>query len=142
MSSTDGSSPFPLNGDGDGASRSAATLLNLALPKGTPIEAEVAVRRLVELTTALARRAAQLQEALESRIVIEQAKGVLAERYAVSPDEAFLLLRNTARFNRVKLRGLAADVVASRTTPSAFARANGGYPKPSPPPVSVARRGA
>jgi AmiR/NasT family two-component response regulator len=99
---------------------------------------ELARARIAELEE----KVAQLQAALESRIVIEQAKGVLAERYAVSPDEAFLLLRNTARFNRVKLRGLAADVVASRTTPSAFARANGGYPKPSPPPVSVARRGA
>ena len=141
MSSTNGSSPIGL--DGDGASRSAATLLNLALPKGTPPEAEVAVRRLVELTTSLARRAAQLQEALDSRIVIEQAKGVLAERYAISPDEAFLLLRNTARFNRVKLRSLADDVVASRTTPPAFERANGGrHPRPPAPPVSVARREA
>lgn len=104
---------------------SSATLLDISLPRGTPLEAEVAIRRLIELTNALARRAAQLQEALDSRIVIEQAKGVLAERYAISADEAFVLLRSAARFNRVKLHTLAAEVVSSRTTPAAFEHTNG-----------------
>jgi hypothetical protein len=103
----------------------STTLLDISLPRGTPLEAEVAIRRLIELTRVLARRAAQLQEALESRIVIEQAKGVLAERYAISTDEAFTLLRSAARSNRVKLHGLAEEVVSSRTTPAAFERANG-----------------
>jgi hypothetical protein len=93
-------------------------LLRIALPTGTPPEAEVAVRRLVELVATLARRAAQLQEALDSRVVIEQAKGVLAERYSLSPDEAFALLRRSARSNRMPLRQLAAAVVASPHTPA------------------------
>jgi ANTAR domain-containing protein len=93
------------------------SLLHIALPPETPREAETALRRLVELTTILARRCAQLQEALETRIVIEQAKGVLAERFHLEPDRAFEVLRRSARSNRVPLRDLAARVVSSERTP-------------------------
>jgi hypothetical protein len=93
------------------------SLLHVALPPGTPVETETAVRRLVELTSILARRCAQLQEALDSRIVIEQAKGVLAERFHLEPDRAFEVLRRSARSNRVPLRDLAARVVSSERTP-------------------------
>jgi hypothetical protein len=55
---------------------------------GTPVEAERAIERLLELTSVLARRAAQLQEALDSRIIIEQAKGILAERYRIDVEDA------------------------------------------------------
>jgi AmiR/NasT family two-component response regulator len=75
------------------------------------------VRRLVELTAILARRCAQLQEALESRIVIEQAKGVLAERFQLEPDKAFDVLRRGARSHRVPLHDLARQVVSSQETP-------------------------
>ena len=92
-------------------------LLHLTLPPGTPDEAQVAVRRLIELTTILARRCAQLQEALDSRVTIEQAKGVLAERFGLDPDAAFDVLRRAARSNRVALHDLAASVAASRKTP-------------------------
>jgi GAF domain-containing protein len=39
----------------------------------------------------------QLQSALNSRLVIEQAKGILAERHHISPTEAFTLMRTHAR---------------------------------------------
>jgi hypothetical protein len=54
--------------------------------------------------------AAQLQSALTSRIVIEQAKGVLAERRRISVDEAFNLLRDHARHHNLRLSDLARDV--------------------------------
>jgi hypothetical protein len=64
----------------------------------------------------------QLEHALESRIVIEQAKGVLAERYGLTVDDAFLLLRGSARAARTKIHDLAAQVAHSRETPSAVLR--------------------
>ena len=64
-------------------------------------------------------RVEQLQIALESRIVVEQAKGVLAERFQLAMEDAFLLLRYAARSSRTNLHGLAQDVVAERTTPRA-----------------------
>jgi transcriptional regulator with GAF, ATPase, and Fis domain len=55
--------------------------------------------------------AEQLQTALNSRVTIEQAKGVLAERLQVDMDEAFSLLRETARSGSRRLSELALGVV-------------------------------
>jgi ANTAR domain len=73
--------------------------------------------RLAELVVALADENANLQRALDTRVVIEQAKGVLAERFDVDVHEAFRVLRLTARSNRVRLYDLAIRVVESRQTP-------------------------
>lgn len=54
---------------------------------------------------------AQLQGALTSRILIEQAKGVLAERRQIHVDEAFAVLRGYARDHNVLLSELASAVV-------------------------------
>jgi hypothetical protein len=61
----------------------------------------------------LLERIVQLETALETRIAIEQAKGILARACGVSPDEAFGVLRKTARDSGTKLRELAERVVAS-----------------------------
>src|SRR5436309_11423459 len=98
----------------------AESLLRISVPPGTPPEAEAAIVRLLELTSVLARRASQLQEALDSRIVIEQAKGILAERYHVDVDDAFLVLRRAARSNRIRVHDLASRVVTSQETPAEF----------------------
>ncbi|NBY12904.1 MAG: ANTAR domain-containing protein, partial [Actinobacteria bacterium] len=42
----------------------------------------------------------QLSNALESRVLIEQAKGVIAERYSMSQPDAFTWLRSLARNER------------------------------------------
>lgn len=59
---------------------------------------------------------AQLHEALNSRIAIEQAKGVLAERASVEMSEAFSRLRAYARQRNLKLSAVAAAVVAGSLT--------------------------
>lgn len=55
--------------------------------------------------------AEQLQTALNTRVVIEQAKGVIAERNGLDLDAAFTLLRSTARDRQRRLGDLARDVV-------------------------------
>jgi ANTAR domain-containing protein len=114
--------------DGHAFTGPAQNLLQIAVPPGTPVEAERAIERLLELTSVLARRASQLQEALDSRIVIEQAKGVLAERYGIEIDAAFRILRRAARSNRIRIHDLAASVIASPETPAEFGTA--GLPHP------------
>ncbi|WP_405993051.1 ANTAR domain-containing protein [Streptomyces sp. NBC_00986] len=55
--------------------------------------------------------AGQLQEALSSRVRIEQAKGMLAERWQVGTDEAFIALRGHARRRRMTLDRVARAVI-------------------------------
>jgi hypothetical protein len=55
---------------------------------------------------------AELQAALDSRVVIEQAKGVLAERWQIGMNEAFQRLRANARSHNRLLSELARDVVS------------------------------
>jgi AmiR/NasT family two-component response regulator len=55
--------------------------------------------------------AEQLQAALHSRVLIEQAKGVLAERIGLEVDAAFTLMRTHARRHQIPLRAVAADVI-------------------------------
>lgn len=54
---------------------------------------------------------AQLQQALDSRVVIEQAKGILAQAYGISVTEAFERLRVHARSRNAKLQAVAEAVV-------------------------------
>ena len=76
---------------------------------------------LVAVAQTLLVRNRQLEHALQSRVVIEQAKGILAERFALEMDAAFDMLRKAARSNRVRIHVLAADVVASVATPAEIA---------------------
>jgi hypothetical protein len=55
--------------------------------------------------------AEQLRSALDSRVIIEQAKGVLAERGGISTEAAFVALRRYARGTNQRLSSLARGVV-------------------------------
>lgn len=68
--------------------------------------------RSLALLEALRTENDQLRTALLTRIVIEQAKGMVAERLDVEVDAAFERLRREARNRRMKLHALAAAVVA------------------------------
>lgn len=63
-----------------------------------------ALRRQTDLTS-------QLQHALTSRVVIEQAKGVTGERLGLAMDDAFNLLRSYARSRNLRITELAGAVV-------------------------------
>ncbi|MFE7116822.1 GAF and ANTAR domain-containing protein [Streptomyces sp. NPDC057654] len=54
---------------------------------------------------------AQLQAALDSRIIIEQAKGNLAQRHRTGADQAFVLMRSYARDHRARLTDIARQVL-------------------------------
>jgi AmiR/NasT family two-component response regulator len=90
-------------------------------PDGLDPAVAVAARALVDVATIgiLQERAihqqeviaAQLQVALNSRVMIEQAKGILAERLQSTPDDAFIILRRYARDHNRPLTQLASDVI-------------------------------
>jgi transcriptional regulator with GAF, ATPase, and Fis domain len=61
--------------------------------------------------------AEQLQHALDSRVVIEQAKGVLVARHRLSPDQAFQRIREHARAQRQNLTEVAEAVVRLELDP-------------------------
>jgi hypothetical protein len=65
----------------------------------------------------LAVTVAQLEHALASRVRVEQAIGVLAERYRLHPREAFDLLRGAARSRGSRVTDIAQDVVESAANP-------------------------
>jgi AmiR/NasT family two-component response regulator len=66
-----------------------------------------------EELAALRRENAQLRQAFESRVIIEQAKGAISARRGVTPDEGFRLMRRLARSQRRDLHECAAEVVGN-----------------------------
>lgn len=85
------------------------------------VESPADVERLTSLASRLLERTLQLEEALCSRVTIEQAKGVLAERLGLDMQSSFELLRRASRSNRMRIHDLAEAVVSSRETPSEIA---------------------
>jgi AmiR/NasT family two-component response regulator len=53
----------------------------------------------------------QLQHALDSRIVVEQAKGVIANARQTTPEVAFELIRTHARKNRATVQAVARGII-------------------------------
>lgn len=73
----------------------------------------------------------QLQRALNSRVVIEQAKGVVAERATVDMDTAFSWLRGYARENNRRLAEVAGAVVERSLAVDVLRGTGTGPPPPS-----------
>ncbi|WP_326560598.1 GAF and ANTAR domain-containing protein [Micromonospora sp. NBC_01796] len=88
----------PLNSDDIPIVQALADLASIAILH------ERAISRGEELT-------AQLQNALNSRVTIEQAKGAIAQRNGVSVDEAFVLIRRHARSTNQRLVEVAQSIV-------------------------------
>ncbi|WP_026466751.1 ANTAR domain-containing protein [Amycolatopsis alba] len=96
-------------------------LMNTREPVLSSLEMRVA-RALADAATAcvtqrhsmrdLRQTVEQLHGALHSRVVIEQEKGVLSERFGVSVGEAFSRLRAHARRRSLKMRDMASDIAA------------------------------
>ena len=62
----------------------------------------------------------QLNHALNSRILIEQAKGMISERMSVEMDQAFRILRNHARSSNERLAEVARQVTEGRLNTTAL----------------------
>jgi len=71
-----------------------------------------------------------LQTALESRAVIDQAKGVLIERYKLTPDQAFQQLAQASMNANRKVREIAEELMRTGELPGAPPRSNRGRPAP------------
>ncbi|MFD6290500.1 ANTAR domain-containing protein [Streptomyces sp. NPDC060205] len=69
----------------------------------------------------------QLHTALQSRIIIEQAKGLLAARRSISLNEAFEIMRRHARRHRLLLSSVARDVIDT----GSMLRSSAVLPQPS-----------
>jgi len=89
--------------------------------RALPAEIAAELERLVVYADAQERKVSQLQAALDSRVVIEQAIGVLAERFDLPFPEAFELLRAAARNSRREVRAIAQELGTSREMPPELA---------------------
>jgi len=86
----------------------------------------------------------QLQTALNSRVIIEQAKGKLAERLGMDMTEAFSLLRSAARNRNLRLADLAQAFISGTEPITGHMAATprqpaGGRAQPAPGPGSWRR---
>lgn len=81
----------------------------------------------------LLERVIQLQNALDSRVKIEQAKGVLAAHLHIDVEDAFDVLRGAARRAGTRLHDLAEDVVARSAPglPEAIQQFLARHPRPA-----------
>ncbi len=70
----------------------------------------------------------QLNQALNNRVVIEQAKGMVSEREGLDMEHAFALLRNHARNHNLRLADVAHDVIRGTLPASALERPRAGEP--------------
>jgi ANTAR domain len=85
------------------------------VPEGAP--AKPSAESAANETGRLRATVGQLEHALATRIRVEQAIGVLAERHRIKPRQAFEQLRDAARSRGRRVIDIAGDVVASASNP-------------------------
>ena len=95
-----------------------------------PAQIAAEMDRLVVYADAQERKVSQLQSALDSRVIIEQAIGILAERFDLPFADAFEVLRAAARNSRREVRAVAEELRASRETPIAISDVLASEPGP------------
>ena len=95
--------------------RNAFDAVEIAVVRIAAGRAAEAIAAAVELAGAR-EVAAQMEQAMASRAVIEQAKGVLMGRHGIDETVAFELLRKQSQEQNLKLRVLAAQVVSEVTS--------------------------
>jgi AmiR/NasT family two-component response regulator len=95
------------------AERGISAYVESSTPESVQGAIEVALRRYRE-TERLAEKVNQLESALERRVLIERAKGILMERHGVGEREAFEMLRDQARATNRRVLDLAGAVVEGR----------------------------
>ncbi len=72
----------------------------------------------VGVALAASQQAEHLEMAITNRTVIGRAEGILMERFDLSADQAFAVLRRVSQHGNVKLNRIAEDLVRTRETPS------------------------
>jgi GAF domain-containing protein len=98
-------SPEPLTGDDIALGQGLADMATIGLLQERAVHEHVIL-------------AEQLQGALNSRVLIEQAKGMLAERHGLDPADAFTLMRTYARRSGSPLLAIAQRVVEGDAHPA------------------------
>jgi hypothetical protein len=116
--------PMRLRGSVIGAlnlfSRETGTLVEEDIVAGQALAAVATIAILQQRVVSEARVVNdQLSHALNSRVAIEQAKGVLAERSGLSMESAFEAMRQHARDHNLRLADVAARVIDKSLAPAA-----------------------
>jgi GAF domain-containing protein len=110
--------PLPFQGVSIGALNSYSTQpgafrdADVALGEEVAAFVAIAVAN-AEATARAATDADNLRQAMVSRATIEQAKGILMERYKVTADQAFTLLTHASQRSNVKLRDVAEQLTTT-----------------------------
>jgi GAF domain-containing protein len=71
----------------------------------------------VSVALAAAQEIESLHGAVEARTAIGRAEGILMERFALQPSEAFAVLRRVSQDTNTRLHEVASELVTSRQTP-------------------------
>jgi GAF domain-containing protein len=72
----------------------------------------------VAVALAASENSEHLEMAISNRTVIGRAEGILMERFAIPPDQAFAVLRRVSQRRNVRLNKVAEELVRTRTTPA------------------------